>query len=354
MAKMKVVLDQLVAEGHLSPTAPAEAARLLAGEETATPWYIQAAVGISAWIAAVFIIGFITTGIFLTESSTVLAITGLVFCGAAGGVKRLFPRSIFAGQLSLAVSLAGQGLFIAGVGSGSESVVTTALATMALEAALIVLYPGTLHRLISSLAIIGAVLVILFVEWELYETAHAVIILLAGLALIAWYGDTWFMVRRWTGFSRPIGYAAVLALFGLLVPSAIPEVDFVQHWWISTLVLLLIFLTLIFLMVRTGGLTISPVILSAVAGGVVVLSLVTWQAPGVLAALSFMLLGFWRGHRLVLGIAVAFLAFFIGGFYYNLDLTLLEKSWILMGSGLLFLIGRYFLLGQLNPEQEGA
>src|SRR5262245_36443073 len=176
MAKLKTVLDQLLAEGHLRAGAQEEAAQRLAAEETSTAWYIQLAVGVSAWIAALFIIGFITTGVFITESAVAFSVTGLLFCAAAVGVKYFFLRSIFAGQLSLAVSLAGQGLFVYGVSLGTDGLVPAALAAIALEVVLIVLYRGTLHRFISALAIIGAVLVIVLGEWELYEATHAIVI----------------------------------------------------------------------------------------------------------------------------------------------------------------------------------
>lgn len=352
MAKLKTVVEALVAEGYLTVEAPVEVARVVAAEETSTPWYIQLAVGVSAWIAALFIIGFIVTGIFLTESAVAYSVTGLLFCGAAVGVKRFFPRSIFAGQLTLAVSLAGQGLFISGVGIGTEEIVPTALATILLEAVLIGLYPGNLHRFISALVIVGALLAILLVEAELYESTHILVIGLAGLALLAWYGDTRFMVEGWADLSRPLGYAAVVSMFGLLVPSAIPEVDFAEAWWVSTLGLLLIFYALLFLMRKRDNLQLSQTMMGAVAGGGLILALVTWQAPGIVAAITMLLLGFWRGHRLLMGLAIGFLAFFIGAFYYNLDLSLLEKSWILLASGILLFIARYFLLGQLKAEQE--
>jgi hypothetical protein len=351
---MKTVVEALIAEGYLNAEAPVEVARVLAAEETSTPWYIQLAVGISAWIAALFIIGFITTGIFLTESAVAYSVTGLLFCAAAVGVKRFFPRSIFAGQLSLAVSLAGQGLFISGVAIGTEEIIPTALATILLEVALIGLYPGSLHRFISALVIVGALLAIFLVELELYEITHALVIGLASLALLAWYGDPQFMVKGWADLSRPLGYAAVIAMFGLLVPSAIPEVDFAEYWWISTLGLLVVFYALLFLMLKRNNLQLSQKVIGAIAGGAIVLALVTWQTPGILAAITMLLLGFWRGHRLLMGLAIGFLVFFIGAFYYNLDLTLLEKSWILLATGLLLFIARYFLLGQFKPGQEVA
>jgi hypothetical protein len=352
MAKLKNVVDQLLAEGYLQPEDQAGVAEAVAAEELGTAWYIQAAMGISAWIAAIFIIGFIVTGVILTESAVAYIIAGLIFCGAAVGVKRFFPRSIFAGQLTLAVSLAGQGLLVAGFYLGSESLVVTCLLTILMEVALIFLYPSRLHRFISSLAILIALLILIYGEWELYEATHVLVFLLAGLALAIWYGDSWAASRDLQELTRPVGYAAVITLLGLLLPSIILGIDFVEHWWISTLLILILFLGLIFLIARSGGMALSPIVIGAMAGAGVVLSLLTWQTPGILASLTMLLLGFWRGQRLVLGLAVAFLAFFIGAYYYNLDLTLYEKSLILMGTGALLFLARYMLLRWLEPVRE--
>lgn len=353
MAKLKTVADELMAEGYLSPDRRAELIGLLAGEETGTAWYIQAAVGISAWIAAVFIIGFIVTGVILSESALAYSITGLIFMAAAVGVKQVFRRSIFASQLTLAISLAGQGLFVAGIYQGSDSLTVTCLITILMEAALIFLYPGRLHRFISALVILGAILTLLYAEWEMYEATHVVVILLLSLAILIWYGDTFFVTRGLHSLSRPLGYAVTLTLLGLLLPSVIHELDYVKFWWISTLGVLGVgLLFIIYLRFGRADLNLSPTLIAAIVGGVIILSTLTWQTPGILASLILLVLGFWRGHRLVLGLSVAFLVFFIGAFYYNLALDLYEKSLILMGSGALFFLARTFFVRQFKPVQE--
>jgi len=355
MAKLKTVVDELIAEGYLPVEKRGELTGLLADEAVGTTWYIQAAVGISAWIAALFIIGFIITGIILTESALAYSITGLIFIAAAVGIKYLFRRSNFAGQLSLAISLAGQGLFVAGIYLGTESLLTTCLITILMEATLFLLYPGRLHRFISALILLGAILTLLYGEWEIYEATHALVILLLSLALLIWSEDSYFVSQGLRSLSRPLGYAVTLTLFGLLLPSVIYEINYVKYWWLSTLGLLVVSL-LFFIYLRFGRnvLNLSLALMAAMAGGVVVLSLLTWQTPGILASLILLIVGFWRGHRLVWGLAVAFLVFFIGAFYYHLALDLYEKSLILMGSGALLLLARTFLLRQFRPVQEAV
>ena len=51
----------------------------------------------------------------------------------------------------------------------------------------------------------------------------------------------------------------------------------------------------------------------------------------------------WRSSGLMTGLAAAFLLFFLGAYYYNLDLTLDEKSYILAGTGGVLFLARFGL-----------
>ena len=62
----------------------------------------------------------------------------------------------------------------------------------------------------------------------------------------------------------------------------------------------------------------------------------------ILAAVIALLLGYWRANTLLMGLATVFLLFFLGAYYYNLDITLLNKSYILMGTGAVLLVVRFW------------
>ena len=64
-----------------------------------------------------------------------------------------------------------------------------------------------------------------------------------------------------------------------------------------------------------------------------------------IAALLMLTIGFWRNDKMVLGLAIAFLAIFIVAFNYQLQTTLLVKSYIFLTTGVL-LVGLWYLVFQ--------
>jgi uncharacterized membrane protein len=85
---------------------------------------------------------------------------------------------------------------------------------------------------------------------------------------------------------------------------------------------------------------------------VVLLAIPAHQTPGILAAIIVLTVGFWRGNLLLMGLATAFLAGFLTAYYYNLDFTLLVKSFILMGTGVLLLALRLAWLRLVVTNEE--
>jgi uncharacterized membrane protein len=65
--------------------------------------------------------------------------------------------------------------------------------------------------------------------------------------------------------------------------------------------------------------------------------------PGVLAAIGLLVLGHARRDALLLAMGTAFFPIFIVVFYYEMEVSLLAKSYILMASGAVLLAARWFL-----------
>ena len=98
----------------------------------------------------------------------------------------------------------------------------------------------------------------------------------------------------------------------------------------------------------------SPVGLWALVA-VALLLIPAYQTPGILAAVIVLLLGFWRNNVLLMGLATLFLLFFLSAYYYNLEITLLNKSYILMGTGVVLLALRFAfqqVVGRPTIERE--
>lgn len=89
---------------------------------------------------------------------------------------------------------------------------------------------------------------------------------------------------------------------------------------------------LAFVLLYLGWLILRDLDLPLLSGAVLLLIaaalllfLPAMQTPGILAALIGLLGSYWRRDHLLLGVSGAFLLFFIGLYYYNLDLTLLTN-----------------------------
>jgi uncharacterized membrane protein len=350
-------LEQLLAEGHLDPTHQADIDQLLAqSTEDDTPWYIRVAVGLSGWVAACFLLGFVMVGLgtilLMSESGVPLIVCGIIFCGMMIVVKRTFPTALFVGQAALAINLAGQLLIITGVGILTENITGTAIATILVQIGLIFAYPDYLQRVISPLIILGALVMILVGDYELNEAIHGLIFLWGLFALMLHIFDTKFVTLKLSQLSQPISWGVILGLMGLLLPSTQPPdmEEIIHYWWLSTggLTGLLIALVILIWFDYRNELNSVSIVVSII--GILLLAILTWSAPGIVGACFIILMGFWRGNKILTGLAVPFLAIFIGSFYYHLDLTLLTKSLMLVGSGALAFAMR-LILRQLETNQ---
>jgi uncharacterized membrane protein len=337
MTTMQTVLGQLEDEGLLSPDARATIIPALAAPDDAagTPWYVRALVGISAWIAAVLLIAFLAGGTQLLNTAQASIIVGLILCGIAIATRRIMPSSVFGVQLALALSMAGQALFTFGVTDSSNTVLPTVLALVVLEVALIAIYPDMLHRFLSTVVIVGALMALLL-DWNLPGAVHPLAGLLAAGAVVLWERESALAVVRAASLSRPIGYGLCVALLGVLC-LGIAELIAIPHWWISGLLLLPILLVLEYRIVSRFEPRADAAIVLWLVGATVLVSLPALWIPGVLAAVIVIVLGFQRANRLLLGLGAAFLAVFLIAFYYHLDITLLLKSLLLLATGLLLL-----------------
>ena len=83
----------------------------------------------------------------------------------------------------------------------------------------------------------------------------------------------------------------------------------------------------------------QPLLLASM--GAALLGLIA--APGMLLAIMLLVLGYARHERPLLATGVALIPVFLFLYYYQLDLSLLQKSAALAGSGALLLAGRFYL-----------
>jgi hypothetical protein len=349
---LRDVLFQLTREGLLDTHRMAEATNALANSGPATPWYLRVMVGFGAWWAASFFMGFF---FLLSQSKPATLIFGAALVAGAILLRRL-DRGDFLNQLALAASLAGQLLVM--FGFGIQSITENALLVLLMQGLLISFYSDQTHRLLSTLVAVGAIEVLLF-DWKwIYGTA-----VLAGLfgivSILLWLKESTFAGRELERVMRPVAYGLVIALFGLLLPSILPPffddqnplTMHMHHLWLSTALLGAGLLYLVHVLLTERNLAPFGAFGLSSYGAVLLLLWPAQRAPGLIGALIVLLLGFRRGNRLLLGMALLFLAVFISAYYYNLSMSLLMKSAALTGSGVVLLALRLVLIKQL-PQQE--
>lgn len=351
---MDRVATQLTDEGLLTPEEEGQILQHAAPDAPETPWYIRAFIGGTAWLSAMLLVAFLGMAGFI-DGGVATMIIGGVFIVTALVVATWQGDSIFWGQLAFAVSLAGQVLLVGGIFSETRSVAITALSMMGVESLLFFLYPDSVHRLISLLGIVAALLALLM-EWELQEGVHLLIWVLALASVLLWEYVARIWSSRWSTYHSPLGYGAPLALLGICILSLIDAYE-ADLWWISALGLALVLLYLGYRVLVELDIHVRGLGGLWLLGAVALLCIPAYQTPGILAAIIVLVVGFWRGNLLLMGLATAFLAGFLITYYYNLDVTLLVKSYILLGTGGLLLALRVVwlrLTAHAEEQTEGG
>lgn len=338
------LLRSLRAQGLLDEEGAAAIAKHLSEGDgnRPLPWYLQALLGAGAWVAAGCFIAFIVLAGLLRNEAAMLPL-GLILVAGAAALRRFSPH-VFAAQFALALSVTGHGLIFGYVGEKSHSPLAVAAAATVLAAALYAVYRDPLHRFLSAGAAIALWVGWLLEDRELHHGFHlAVLAETAALGLL-------FGRARSVEALRPLGWAFALALPATLAAPLFPDLKFASPMWPSRIALTLGLLALVTHAAGRENLREEPVALALAA--TVLLGLFT--APGILAALGLLVLGYARRKGLLVGLGAISMAVFIVMFYYDLDLDLGTKSAVMAGSGLLLLAARAVLLRRPWARREPA
>lgn len=348
---LREVLLRLTEQGAVPPdTAP----RAMSAMESywrstaATPWYVRVLIGFGAWLAAFFLCFFFLLLMGFRNLDGFLLL-GLLLCGATVGLQYV-SRHVFLSQLCLAFCLSGQALFIAGLVKFTISLTATAVGFLLLELALLALYPDRILRFLST---VGAALALLFLVYDLGPPALVDLTLVCFAALL--HLLLLFQSRLQRGAFQalvsPVAFALALVFFGALLSRGSMELgaEFGQQvpessFAVLTLGLASVTMFTAFQILRETGLEVSGTAGATVFVSLLLTALLTLNTPGVIGAAGVLALAFHRRSVVMLGLAVAFLIGFGVLYYYDLSLSLLAKSGALVGSGLVLLGLRLFIL----------
>ncbi|MBL4834106.1 MAG: DUF4401 domain-containing protein [Pseudomonas sp.] len=340
---LNVLLDRLQVELALDED---QRNQLRAGSQA--PWWLSALLGLAAWFSAsFFIVAFLGPWLLLIEGPVGRGLAGLLLLLAA---LWLFRRGqSFAHQIALALSLTGQGLLIFVLAEHLQleldNLRAPAVLSMLLAGILLWLPSSFLHRHVCALVVLAsaAVLVGSGTGLALY------CLLLAACACALWLGRVRWATHPQAGRIRAIADAATLLSLCLaatmhhqLLEPLLDLQKLAAARWTSAVYQVgmgLLLLTVVAWLLRN----MKRAAYWSGLGATVVLVILAHPAPGLVLTLALGLAVFQASNRSWMALLPAFAAFYLFILYYSLHISLLQKSLVMVASGLVLLVGGLLL-----------
>lgn len=336
------LLSILQARGTVSPTEVSMVASCLdvAPAPPRPPVLVSGLMGCGAWVAAVLFVSFLAAIHLVGEKGSANVAVGGMLIGMAVAAYRSPGATIFMTQMGLALSVAGHLVLNAGACILLDTHYAPALVMPLAAAALYPVVRDSLHRFLTVLAAVESVVACLLI-FHAPESLHAVTLLQVMAILAA------FLPARVPSALRPAGHAVACSLVVNVLLMGIPTMVKV-HSWPSSVILTMALLVAC----RWAAAGAAPSLQQRLPVAVIALGLLS--TPGILAALLLLVIGFGSGRHGPGTLALAFLPVFLVLYYYNLQVDLAYKSWILMGSGVVLLAARHALGGLLGLSQSST
>nr|WP_321981994.1 DUF4401 domain-containing protein [uncultured Cohaesibacter sp.] len=333
-------------------------------EKEEAPIYLRALSAVGAVISGLLLIYLLYLFGLFDLSDTSLSINGLVFIGLSAllhalGMRKTNLARDFYIQLALTLLQVGKVALVTGLaqivhdafGIGWFWTVSAILGLVMLLSFLA--FPSSIERFVSSLAFLVSLWICLLTDWsdELELTGFVIMLVAHILALAAFL--RWPLVRQ-----------KLTSLYDALLISLCLAVGMIQsflsigheawqdvseevkvflglgyRWSIEITLGLALIALILWIAGRKGSLGREPVVASLLGG----VALALLSNAGILLAIGLMILGFAThrpGHTLL---GVLFALFFGFLYYYNLDISLLQKSIVLILSGALLLIASGYI-----------
>jgi hypothetical protein len=322
-------------------------------QEKELPLYLRVLVGIGAFIASFCFIQFLEISKIINfDSEAGLIFWGLIFVGAAlflaktSGGKNNTVKHSFLIHSSFCAMGVGKILFVIGFAQmfGRDAGWGITLAALIITAITYNVYRMSIDRFLSALAIFTSLLINIVSEQYFVTSVDIVLnaflfiqIILAAVLLT--HGR---VKRDYIPLAYAIAFSLCITVIFFAVESKIGYWRNLQSYSL-TFINAILTLSLIALIGWAAGnlkkLKTEPLILASI--GSVMLGIIS--APGVILSICLMVLGYAKHERLLLLMGILLMPLFIFLYYYNLDISLMAKSGVLIGSGIILLAGRVYL-----------
>ncbi|MBX0333952.1 DUF4401 domain-containing protein [Pontibacter sp. HSC-14F20] len=314
-------------------------------------WPVKLLTILGGMLALSTLLGFLMAA-GLYNSGIGMLIFGLGFLGGAEVLMRI-EKTFTAEAIGVSLNIAGYVLLAIGTGILSENTTAVALILGIASTLVLVFSRSSLFVFISVLVLNGSLLSLIFIH-KVYNLSHALIMVLAGiLTLMSLYeAKLLALSRRFALVFGPVRMGVVFSLINTLVLFVHQKLlsTNITHFWLSGLFLIGCLLLLLHRVLRESGVKDQKTLAIFYTCCAVVL-LPTVLAPSVPGALLVVLSSFYIGHRTGFWVGLLALAYFLVLYYYDLNMTLLAKSGVLVLTGSLFLAGLYLLNRYLRNHE---
>ncbi len=308
------------------------------------PWFVRGVQALSGWLAALFLLGFIATGVvWVLESPVAALVVGSVMIVGAYALLRRSSGSDVIEHMALAFSLAGQLLMAWPLADMLGFSARFGWGLVVMQAVLAVGMPSRLHRFVAVLLACLALEFALAASGVVQVASSGVVLALAAL---------WLNELRWPTRLSDVHAWGVGLTVGALVLQGLALAG--QALWLGSFIDVG---TLSPLLGRSVGTVLAGVAMLWVTHSVLVrhspskavllvsygvallVAVLSYGVPGLSGGITVLLLGAAVSHRFLMSSGVLLLLAAVSHYYYWLDMSLLHKAALLLalGNGLLAL-----------------
>jgi uncharacterized membrane protein len=320
-------------------------------EARESSWIVKIVSVIGGFMATQFFLGFILIG-GITESPIALSIIGtLLIAGALFAMRKV--DLLIADTMAVCSYLTGFVLLALAFNIWHWSLDRAALAGLLVALVTLLFIRHTIMAFFAIAIVMGCGLFLYFhhplLQWiQLWPAG-------LGLALVFLYEKEAVVIsflRRFIPWYRPLLMVIALVFIGMLqllgkrhqLKGLGEDFSYVSVF-LLILLLRVVYQILPQLQVQTRQL---KTLIVLVVG---IIFLPTLISPAIVGIFLLMLLSFRAGDRWIWVLSIFAGIVFIAEYYYDLDYTLLTKSYILMGSGTGFLLLYYFTRQKWNLHE---
>jgi hypothetical protein len=307
---------------------------------------------LGGFLATGFFLGFLmTAGLF--DSRTAMLITSVVFLAGSEVLNRL-RNDLLLESMSVSLNIIGYYLFAFGFTEIIQGDTALALAFASIAVVFILVSGSTVLLFFATLVFWGSLISLPLI----HEVPELLYIHVGAMAAILTYlslNEAKLISQhpRLNKLYAPLRIGLVFAFIGLLILLGhynLPQEKF-EHLWLASLLLIVALLFVLRRIMQDTGVTAIKTQLIVYTCCIAIL-VPTILTPSLAGALLIVLVSFYIGHNLSFIVGLLALGYFIILYYYNLDITLLDKSGILILTGCLFLGGLYLLNRYIRNHAE--